>query len=50
MVSSHGGTAVVDFDNECEVTNFFCVDKGKSVGIYELSAIVIRAMSYLSGS
>ena len=44
------GTAVVDFDNECEVTNFFCVDKGKSVGIYELSAIVIRAMSYLSGS
>lgn len=26
---------VVDFNNECEVTNFFCVDKGKSGGICE---------------
>ena len=43
------GTAVVDFDNECEVTNFFCVDKGKSGGICEWGNEMGLAVSEMDG-
>ena len=40
---------VVDFNNECEGTNFFCVDKGKSGGICEWGNEMGLAVSEMDG-